>query len=232
MNRYFQNFEKKALCWNDIEGANELRQELDNFNKKVNFDLFTWHNSLIRSSFTLKPYKFPAFFGLPNELKDEEKRLSNKLNLFIKKGTELVSNEEKVPYFDDDLTVEDYNNLLEKSGFASYNDFIELRISFRDINNISSYFQITYGTLSEYKISPSFEIYAMNKPYCGNKDQEYENILPDDSPFNDFWNKWICYHMESLTKDEYQELISDIQMLKEYINYIPQSKIIYEKNSI
>ena len=84
----------------------------------------------------------------------------------------------------------------------------------------------------EIRNNPLFGIYVMNKRYYDNGDQKYENILSDNSPLKDFCNKWIHYHLETLTKDEYQELVSDIQMLKEYINHIPQSKIIYEKNSI
>lgn len=231
MNRYFQDFEKKALCWNDIEGADELKKEFDNFNKKVDFEIFTWHNALIRSLAGMSPYKFPAFSklsDLPDELKNEEKRISDELKLFIKKGKELASNEEKTLHFNEGLSLEEYNNLLEKEAFAPYNDFIELRVSFKDINNIQSYFEITYGMYPEYKTSPSFAVYAMSKPWCDNKDQTYENILPDDSPLYDFYYKWVHYHMETLTKKEYQELISDIQMLKEYITYIPQTKIVYE----
>lgn len=231
MNEYFQDFKSKALCWNDIEGAEDLKQEFDDFNKKVDFNLFVWRNALIRSLTGEKPYKFPAFSelsNLPNELKEEEKKISSKLDSFIEKGKNLALNEKKPLRFLSDLSLEEYNNLLEKAGFTSYNDFIELRISFKDINDIPSYFEINYGMYPEYKGNPLFGIYAMSKSYYGNRDQEYENILPDDSPLNDFWQKWVHYHLETLTKDEYQELISDIQMLKEYTKYIPQTEVTYE----
>ena len=232
MNKYFQDFKNKALSWDNIEGAGELKREFGDFNKKVDFNLFKWRNALIRSLTGEKPYKFPAFSNLsnlPNELKEEEKRISDKLDLFIEKGKNLGLNEEKPLRFLNDLSLEEYNDLLEKAGFASYNDFIELRIAFKDINSIPSSFEITYGMYPEYRGNPLFGIYAMNNSYLDDKDQEYENILPNDPPLNDFWHKWVHYHLETLTKNEYQELISDIQMLKEYIKHIPQTEITYER---
>lgn len=56
---------------------------------------------------------------------------------------------------------------------------------------------------------------------CG---QAQEALLPKSSAAYKFWKKWDKKHLEDLTDEEYNDLLKDIDILKEKYNFIEQEQ--------
>lgn len=56
---------------------------------------------------------------------------------------------------------------------------------------------------------------------CG---QAQEALLPKSSEAYKFWEKWDKKHLQDLTNTEYNELLKDIELLKECYNFIEQEQ--------
>lgn len=84
-------------------------------------------------------------------------------------------------------------------------------------------FSVNFYTLSSNKI-PHFTTSA-NKFYKSKTDYEsggqaQEIILPKNSLARDFYKKFDKYHLKNLTTEEYNEIVGEIEKLKERYNFI------------
>lgn len=114
--------------------------------------------------------------------------------------------------------VEENNKQINKRGFVGYEG--EFAISFR--NSKRTFFSIRYGKLGHLSQDPYFvtsaeELNRNRDDYdiCG----QAQEILTNEKLLN-FFNKWDKFHLKILTLDKYEELIEDIENLKENVPYI------------
>lgn len=84
-------------------------------------------------------------------------------------------------------------------------------------------FEVEFYTLSTNK-TPHFSTSAAHfirskRDYdiCG---QAQKEVLPKHSAARKFYDKWDKLHLHNLTKEEYAEILSDIEELKARYNYI------------
>ena len=84
-------------------------------------------------------------------------------------------------------------------------------------------FEVEYYTLGSNK-NPDFSTSAneFNRPKtdynrCG---QCQEDVLPRGSKAYQFYKKWNYKHLLDLTESEYEEMIADLEILKNKYNYI------------
>lgn len=84
-------------------------------------------------------------------------------------------------------------------------------------------FEVKYYTLSTNK-TPHFSTSAArfirskrDHDTCG---QAQERVLPKHSAARKFYDKWDKLHLHNLTKEEYTEIVTDIEELKTKYNYI------------
>ena len=115
-------------------------------------------------------------------------------------------------------SVEENNKQINERGLVGYEGgFV---ISFRNSKRI--FFSIKYGQLGHLSQDPYFstsaeELNRNRNDYdrCG----QAQEILTDNQ-LKDFFNKWDKFHLKVLTFDKYEELIQDVESLKENIPYI------------
>lgn len=88
-------------------------------------------------------------------------------------------------------------------------------------------FEVEYTQLRGNK-NPDFATQAnqFNRPKtdwerCG---QAQEALLPKSSEAYKFWKKWDKKHLEDLTDEEYNDMLKDIDILKEKYNFIEQEQ--------
>lgn len=88
-------------------------------------------------------------------------------------------------------------------------------------------FEVEYTQL-RWNNAPDFSTQAnkFNRPKtdwerCG---QAQEELLPKSSNAYKFWEKWDKKHLQDLTDKEYNELLKDIDILKEKYNFIEQEQ--------
>lgn len=211
---YFKPFNKPALSWEDVPFSEELREEFDKFNqqykklRKTDDSYFVWCNDLLRHNYN-KPF-CSTWNILPEELTDCAGKLKGKLNNFITHGKELAEQEVQLPKWNPDLSYEENNTLLNNAGIASYNDSMHLTFKFKDTENVPSKFEVYYGDVKADQL-PYFSTSASNKYQGG---QAQDTLLSKDSILREFWEKWNYYHLQTLIKDEYKELVSDIEILE------------------
>lgn len=219
---YFKSFINPALSWEDVPFSEELRKEFDKFNQQykqlrnTDDNYFVWCNDLLRHNYN-KPF-YSTWIILPEELVDWAEQLKEKLNNFIDHGKELAKQEVQLPKWNPDLSYEENNILLNNASIASYDDFIHLTFKFKDTENMNAEFEVYYGDIKAEQL-PYFSTSASNK-YNGGQAQNA--LLPKDSILREFWLKWGYYHLQTLTKEEYKELVSDIEILE---NNLKSSKL-------
>ena len=88
-------------------------------------------------------------------------------------------------------------------------------------------FEVEYTQLRGNK-TPDFSTQAnkFNRPKtdwerCG---QAQEALLPKSGEAYKFWKKWDKKHCQDLTDEEYNDLLKDIELLKECYNFIEQEQ--------
>lgn len=83
-------------------------------------------------------------------------------------------------------------------------------------------FEVEYGAIKENKswhFSTSANKFVRNKRNWDIGGQCQEEVLKGTKAFK-FWQKWDKFHLKNLTKEEYQELLEDIEELKKQYKYI------------
>lgn len=120
-------------------------------------------------------------------------------------------------------TVEENNEYINERGFVGYEG--EFTITFRDRKKV--FFKVSYGTHGHLSQDPYFSTSAMEFNYgrtdwdrCG---QAQEDLLKNRK-LKEFFNKWDDLHLKVLTFDEYDELMDDIEYLKDSIPYIESDR--------
>lgn len=84
-------------------------------------------------------------------------------------------------------------------------------------------FEVNYYTLNTNKtpyFSTSANRFIKSKRDYAECGQVQEYLLPKGSQARKFYDKWCCLHLRNLSKEEYKEIISDIEELKAQYNYI------------
>lgn len=104
----------------------------------------------------------------------------------------------------------------------------------RELKDFSIAFQITrlvvfevryshIGDNKEADFATSAEMFTKNKKTYSNAGQCQERVLSEGTPARDFYDKWDAKHLQKLTPEEYDELMSDLQVLKNEYNYIERN---------
>ena len=100
--------------------------------------------------------------------------------------------------------------------------------------NKMTVFEVNYYTLSSNK-SPHFATSAAQfirskRDYstCG---QCQKRVLPKNSAAYRFFEKWDNKHLKNLTDDEWKEITSDVEKLKERYNYIEKVRDTFKGTS-
>lgn len=217
------SFEKKALMWSDVEGADELKDDFDKFNacyKIIEKDsycnrdktIFTFCNDLVRHMYN-KPY-CAKWETIPEELTEYYDRVLDKMNKFIDKGLVMASAEGFSPKWNRDFDYDKNNVALEVAGYASYNHALKEKISFEvgveDFKTKTVRFEVCYGDLKATQC-PYFSTTANSRDEGG---QAQDGLLPKGTVVRAFWEKWDMYHLQMLRMDEYEEMINDLEVVK------------------
>lgn len=213
------DFEKRVLMWSDIEGADELKDDFDKFNacyKIVNRDsywnkdanVFTFCDDLVRHMCN-KPF-CAGWVTIPEELTEYYDRVLDKMNKFIDRGLVAAAKEEVLPRWNRSFGYDKNNTALEVAGYASYNHSFREKISFKDDKNKTITFEVCYGDLKAEQ-NPYFSTTVNSR---GEGGQAQDRLLPEGAVVRAFWEKWDMYHLQMLTMDEYEEMLSDLEIVK------------------
>lgn len=84
-------------------------------------------------------------------------------------------------------------------------------------------FEVEYYTLgsnSSPHFSTSANIFNRSKTDYNECGQGQESVLPHGSKAYQFYKKWDNKHLSDLTESEYEEMIFDLETLKNRYNYI------------
>lgn len=213
------------LRWSDVEGANDLKVEFDRFNRCIqafnhgsyfyndkyldrsNEDYFYFADDLIRNGRN-KPY-FYSWLTMPEQLKPYVDDVVSKMNSFISRGYMLTSDSGATPKWNSDFDREANNMALEVMGYASYNQAFKETICFdieenEEVETVK--FKVCYG-----------DLIANQKPYfstTANSGQGQDRLLPKGTVVRAFWEKWDIFHLSMLTRSEYEEMLSDLEIVK------------------
>ena len=212
-------FENRALMWSDVEGADELKDDFDKFNacyKIVEKDsycnrdktIFTFCNDLVRHMYN-KPY-CAKWETIPEELTEYFDRVLNKMNNFIDRGLVAAVAEGILPRWNRSFGYDENNTALRLLGYASYNHSFREKISFKDDKDKTITFEVCYGDLKAEQ-TPYFSTTANSRNESG---QAQDRLLPEGTVVRAFWEKWDVYHLQMLTIDEYEEMLSDLGIVK------------------
>jgi len=215
------DFEKRALMWSDVEGADELKNDFDKFNayykiveKEIycncNRDktIFTFCNDLVRHMYN-KPY-CAKWETIPEELTEYYDRVLNKMNDFINRGLVAAAKEGFLPRWNRSFGYDENNTALEVAGYASYNRSFREKISFKDDKDKTITFEVCYGDLKAEQC-PYFSTTANSRDESG---QAQDRLLPEGTVVRAFWEKWDMYHCQMLTRSEYDEMLKDLEIVK------------------
>lgn len=219
MKKKINSFEKRALMWSDVEGADELKNDFDKFNacyKIVEKDsycnkdktIFTFCNDLVRHMYN-KPY-YAKWETIPEELTEYYDRVLNKMNDFINRGLVAAIAEGFLPRWSRSFGYDENNTALEVAGYASYNHSFREKISFKDDKNKTIVFEVCYGDLKAEQ-TPYFSTMVNSRD---GGDQAQDRLLPEGTVVRAFWEKWDMYHLQMLRIDEYEEMIADLEIVK------------------
>lgn len=219
MKKKINDFEKRALMWSDIEGADELKDDFDKFNacygivEKDSYcnsdkDIFHFCDDLVRKM-SNKPF-CSKWKTIPEDLAEYYDRVLNKMNNFIDRGLIAAVAEGVLPRWNCDFGYDENNTALEVAGYASYNHSFEEKISFKDDKNKAITFKVYYGDLKAEQ-TPYFSTAVNTKDEWG---QAQDRLLPSGTVVRAFWGKWDMYHLQMLTMDEYEEMLSDLEIVK------------------
>ena len=219
MKKKINDFEKRALMWSDVEGADELKDDFDKFNacyKIVEKDsycnkdkiIFTFCNDLVRHMYN-KPY-YAKWETIPEELTEYYDRVLNKMNDFINRGLVAAVPEGFLPRWNRSFGYDENNTALEVAGYASYDCSFREKISFKDDENKTITFEVCYGDLKAEQ-PPYFSTTANSRDEGG---QAQDRLLPEGTVVRAFWEKWNIYQFQTLTMAEYNEMLSDLEIIK------------------
>lgn len=219
MKKKINNFEKKALMWSDVEGADELKNDFDKFNacyKIVEKDsycnkdktIFTFCNDLVRHM-NNKPFCC-KWCDIPEELAEYYSIVLNRMENFIERGVIIASAEGFSPKWNRDFGYDENNVALEVAGYASYDRSFREKISFKNDENKTITFEVCYGDLKA-KQTPYFSTTANSRDEGG---QAQDRLLPEGTVVRAFWEKWDMYHLQMLTMAEYEEMLADLEIVK------------------
>ena len=96
-------------------------------------------------------------------------------------------------------------------------------------------FNVEYYILGDNK-NPYFSTSAgkFNQPKTDYEQvgQAQAELLPKFSTAMNFWNKWNKKHLNDLTLEEYQEVLNDVEVLKNCYNYIEKEQTSRHQNGI
>lgn len=118
------------------------------------------------------------------------------------------------------LSMEQTNEILKVNGLPSYED--AFTITFRVKKK--HFFTVQFGGLKRHTQQPYFSTSGgilnhirSDWNQCG-QCQSY--ILPSGSLFRNFFDKWDTLHIKRLTMEQYNELVKDLEELKEKYTHI------------
>lgn len=217
MKKKINSFENKALMWSDIEGADELKNDFDKFNACYGIvekgstrdtNIFHFCNDLVRHMYN-KPF-CSSWVTIPEELAEYYDRVLNKMDEFINRGLVAAVAEGFLPKWNRSFGYDENNTALEVAGYASYDRSFREKISFKDDKNKTITFEVCYGDLKAEQ-SPYFSTTASSRDEGG---QAQDRLLPEGTVVRAFWEKWDMYHLQMLRMDEYEEMLSDFEILK------------------
>lgn len=136
--------------------------------------------------------------------------MKKKINDFDRKRLVAASAARILPKWDDRLCYDEYNIALEVAGYVSYNHSFKEEASFKieeDGESKTIAFEICYGDLVA-KRRPFF-FTTINFKGKGN-----QRFLPERTVVRAFWGKWNTYQFQTLIMDEYEEMLSDLKIVK------------------
>ena len=136
--------------------------------------------------------------------------MKKKINDFDRKRSLAASAARVLPKWDDRLCYDEYNIGLEVAGYASYNHSFKEEVSFKieeDGESKTIAFEVCYG-----------DLVAKRRPFfftmINSKDKGNQRLLPEGTVVRAFWEKWDMYHLQMLTMAEYNEMLSDLEIVK------------------
>lgn len=116
-------------------------------------------------------------------------------------------------------TIEQQNKEINKRGFVGYEG--KLAITFRDRKRVT--FTIHYGEYGELYQDPHFATSAQelnrNRTDYSSCGQAQQSLLKNKD-LKTFFEKWDKFHLLKLNFKQYDELMKDIDNLKQTIPYI------------
>lgn len=134
--------------------------------------------------------------------------MKKKISDFDRKRLIAASAARVLPKWDDRLCYDEYNIALEIAGYASYNHSLKEEVSFKiEEDGEAIAFEICYG-----------DLVAKRRPYfftmINSKGKGNQRFLPERTVVRAFWEKWNIYQFQTLTMAEYEELLSDLEIVK------------------
>jgi len=104
--------------------------------------------------------------------------------------------------------------MLETLNIASYNKSFTKKFTIKVKENENTHFihlTVEYGDMKTTQL-PYFSTSVSSSNGDGGQCQD--RVLPKDSILREFWEKWDFYHFQTLTNEEYEELMNDIAIIE------------------
>lgn len=221
MEKIIKDMERRPLRWSDIEGADNLKKNFDNFNQCYKIlsgkedNTFVFVDDFVRSKFNT-PFVC-KWINVPEELSFFYKKTKKELDVFIKEGYSRCFKEEKsLPTYNREKTKEENNISMEVAGLASYRDSFKIMVDLTQEKDNQEIWlgtlQISYGDLDAKQL-PYYSTSGSNRYSCG---QCQEDILPKDTLIRCFYEKWDIFHLKTMLREEYNEMKKDLELIKKY----------------
>lgn len=234
MRKIIKDMDKRALRWSDIEGAEKLKSDFYKFNFCRNiilensFDgvVFCFSDTLIRNDFNTKDSNLLFYTHtdegktIPDELYHWYDELIHNMESFIKKGFQLsFVSEKRHPNYDKFKTINENNEQLKRSGFATYDDqFIEV-IDINDTINGNLYlFEVSYLYVDNNQYPYlSISLFDGCKTFLGEDSSLFcDHTFSRYTIIKAFIDKWKYHVGTTITTEEYEEIKKDINLIKKY----------------
>ena len=120
-------------------------------------------------------------------------------------------------------SMEETNNILKGENLPTYEDSITL--AFRDRKKV--FFEINFGALKCHTQQPYFSTCAneLNRNRSGfSRCGQAQKELLENPHLVAFYEKWDVYHLENLSMEQYNELVKDVNELKNKVPFIDNTR--------
>ncbi|MFK4565448.1 hypothetical protein [Enterococcus sp. UD-01] len=177
-----------------------------------------YNKPFIADGFTSKGYDFRQLKKFDEaEVKKDQRALLHLYEELMAEGTaiiaQLTEQHQMSTIWNSELSLEENNERLEKTGFASYDRSFVRSIRVRK----NTYFSVCYGNLKAnqkpYFSTSAFQFNRLRTDYEMAGQAQNDLLMADSTAFH-FFTKWDKFHTCCLTISEYEEMRRELKELE------------------